>query len=180
MRACTGKFYNFENEDFLYEAPSYRHMLVRDQQPGDRVRFYQASASRRALPAIVLCAHDPRAQANFEHSDSDANMEIRNASNVAIYSYKCEGFWPACIDPTVCISPAAAHARCPQCFAPSRRARRYASQTRSAFIFVLSACALFSSEGVCGRPAARRCPTRTAASGSVTPTTWPSSPTAAT
>ena len=25
---ASGKFYNFENEDFLYEAPEYRHLLV--------------------------------------------------------------------------------------------------------------------------------------------------------
>ena len=28
-----GRFYNFENEDFLYEAPTYRHLLVEDSGP---------------------------------------------------------------------------------------------------------------------------------------------------
>eukprot|EP01046_Picozoa_sp_COSAG06_P105501 COSAG06_NODE_51741_length_310_cov_0.739336_1_plen_45_part_10 len=31
---------NFENQDFLYEAPGYRHMLVVGNRPTDRVRFY--------------------------------------------------------------------------------------------------------------------------------------------
>lgn len=27
---AAGHFYNFENEDFLYEAPEYRHLLIKD------------------------------------------------------------------------------------------------------------------------------------------------------
>ena len=64
--------YNFENEDFLYEAPQYRHLVVRDNLPTDSVRFYQA---------------------NFEHASSEANMEIANSHNVVIYSFKSEGEW---------------------------------------------------------------------------------------
>eukprot|EP01050_Picozoa_sp_SAG11_P018687 SAG11_NODE_2865_length_2891_cov_1.325931_2_plen_318_part_00 len=64
--------YNFENEDFLYEDPKYRHMVVRDNLPTDQVSFYQA---------------------NFEHASSEANMEIKNAHNVAIYAFKSEGEW---------------------------------------------------------------------------------------
>ena len=64
--------YNFENEDFLYEDPKYRHIAVRDNRPTDKVSFYQA---------------------NFEHASSEANMEIVNAHNVAIYSFKSEGEW---------------------------------------------------------------------------------------
>ena len=62
---------NFENEDFLYEAPGYRHMLVVGNRPTDRVRFYQA---------------------NFEHASSEANMEVRDAHNVEIfvsYTFMC-------------------------------------------------------------------------------------------
>jgi hypothetical protein len=31
------KAYNFENEDFLYEAPDYRHLLVADNKHSDAV-----------------------------------------------------------------------------------------------------------------------------------------------
>ena len=65
---------NFENEDFLYEAPGYRHMLVVGNRPTDRVRFYQA---------------------NFEHASSEANMEVRDAHNVEIfvsYTFMCLSF----------------------------------------------------------------------------------------
>eukprot|EP00931_Biecheleriopsis_adriatica_P004519 TRINITY_DN106178_c0_g1_i1.p1 TRINITY_DN106178_c0_g1~~TRINITY_DN106178_c0_g1_i1.p1 ORF type:complete len:779 (-),score=109.52 TRINITY_DN106178_c0_g1_i1:75-2411(-) len=65
----SGQFYNCENEDFLYEAPSYRHMLVTGNRPDDRVEFYQA---------------------NFEHASSDANMQVLNAYNVHLYSFKTE------------------------------------------------------------------------------------------
>ena len=47
-------------------------MVVRDNRPTDSVRFYQA---------------------NFEHASSEANMEIVNAHNVEIYSFKSEGEW---------------------------------------------------------------------------------------
>jgi hypothetical protein len=75
LNVITGSMmaYNFENEDFLYEAPEYRHMLVADTQTTDRVHFYQA---------------------NFEHSMSEANMEVRDSRGaVRIYSYKSEGEW---------------------------------------------------------------------------------------
>ena len=65
----SGKFYNAENEDFLYEAPSYRHMLVARNAPSDRVHFYQG---------------------NFEHASSATNMEVLNAHNVHLYSFKTE------------------------------------------------------------------------------------------
>jgi hypothetical protein len=35
---AAGHFYNFENEDFLYEAPEYRHLLVRNTS--GPLRFY--------------------------------------------------------------------------------------------------------------------------------------------
>jgi hypothetical protein len=65
----SGQFFNCENEDFLYEAPSYRHMLVANNTPSDRVEFYQA---------------------NFEHASSEANMQVLNAHNVHLYSFKTE------------------------------------------------------------------------------------------
>jgi hypothetical protein len=65
----SGQFYNCENEDFLYEAPSYRHMLVAGNRPSDRVEFYQA---------------------NFEHASSETNMQVLNAHNVHLYSFKTE------------------------------------------------------------------------------------------
>ena len=80
--------YNYENEDFLYEAPGYRHMLVEGNRPTDSVRFYQA---------------------NFEHASSEANMEVRDAFNVDIYSFKSEGEWSDLIahggrhSPCVCV-----------------------------------------------------------------------------
>lgn len=64
--------YNYENEDFLYEHPKYRHMSVRGNRPSDRVTFYQA---------------------NFEHASSEANMEVVDAHNVIVYSLKSEGEW---------------------------------------------------------------------------------------
>lgn len=60
---------NCENEDFLYEAPSYRHMLVTNNTPSDRVDFYQA---------------------NFEHASGETNMEVLRAYNVNLYSFKTE------------------------------------------------------------------------------------------
>jgi hypothetical protein len=77
-----------ENEDFLYEGPRYRHMLVDANRPSDGVWFYQA---------------------NFEHASSEANMEIRHAFNVKIYSFKSEGEWRDLIShggqhsPCVCV-----------------------------------------------------------------------------
>jgi hypothetical protein len=35
---AAGHFYNFENEDFLYEAPQYRHLLVKNTS--GPLRFY--------------------------------------------------------------------------------------------------------------------------------------------
>lgn len=66
----AGRFYNFENEDFLYEAPSYRHLLVRDT-PGP-VYMYNF---------------------NFEHASSEANAEFFNSSNIHVFSLKSEGEW---------------------------------------------------------------------------------------
>ena len=64
--------YNFENEDFLYETPQYKHLFVHGNHPTDSVVFYQA---------------------NFEHSTGVADMEIRDAWNVCIFSFKTEGGW---------------------------------------------------------------------------------------
>ena len=74
LNVITGSImaYNFENEDFLYESPEYRHMLVTNNRPTDNVVFYQA---------------------NFEHATSVSDFEIRNAHNVAVYSFKTEGGW---------------------------------------------------------------------------------------
>eukprot|EP01052_Picozoa_sp_SAG31_P035924 SAG31_NODE_4403_length_3266_cov_1.232397_2_plen_737_part_01 len=74
LNVITGSImaYNFENEAFLYELPEYRHMLVTDNRPTDTVAFYQA---------------------NFEHATSASNFEVRNAHNVAVYSFKTEGGW---------------------------------------------------------------------------------------
>eukprot|EP00747_Dinoflagellata_sp_TGD_P010525 gnl/TRDRNA2_/TRDRNA2_119907_c2_seq1.p1 gnl/TRDRNA2_/TRDRNA2_119907_c2~~gnl/TRDRNA2_/TRDRNA2_119907_c2_seq1.p1 ORF type:complete len:564 (+),score=46.97 gnl/TRDRNA2_/TRDRNA2_119907_c2_seq1:1-1692(+) len=74
LNVITGSImaYNFENEDFYYETPPYRHMLVRGNLPSDNVAFYQA---------------------NFEHANSEANMEIADAHNVVVYSFKTEGEW---------------------------------------------------------------------------------------
>ena len=46
---AAGHFYNFENEDFLYEAPLYRHLLVQDTV--GPLRFYNmyCAASARAI-----------------------------------------------------------------------------------------------------------------------------------
>jgi len=67
---AAGKFFNLENEDFLYEAPSYRHMLV--QHTRGPLRFYNL---------------------NFEHATSEANAELVNVSHAYIYSFKTEGAW---------------------------------------------------------------------------------------
>ena len=66
---ASGKFYNFENEDFLYEAPSYRHLLV---QHGESLKFYNL---------------------NMEHSQSEANAEFDMCNDIRIYSLKSEGEW---------------------------------------------------------------------------------------
>ena len=66
---ASGKFYNFENEDFLYEAPEYRHLLV---EHGNELKFYNL---------------------NMEHSSSEANAEFRSSKDVNIYSLKSEGEW---------------------------------------------------------------------------------------
>ena len=72
----SGRMWNFENEDFLYEGPAYRHMLVVNSA-SDMLRFYQL---------------------NLEHAGSEANCELRGAHNVHIYSFKSEGYWPNCLD----------------------------------------------------------------------------------
>mmetsp|Transcript_45621 Transcript_45621/g.130178 ORF Transcript_45621/g.130178 Transcript_45621/m.130178 type:complete len:771 (-) Transcript_45621:99-2411(-) len=66
----AGKFYNFENEDFLYEAKDYRHLLIRDTT--GPLRLYNM---------------------NFEHASSEANAEFRNASDIYVFSLKSEGEW---------------------------------------------------------------------------------------
>ena len=47
-----------ENEDFLYEAPSYRHMLVANNTPGDLVEFYQV----RKVPLFFFSTFSFRRQ----------------------------------------------------------------------------------------------------------------------
>ena len=63
-----GKFYNLENEDWLHESPSYRHLLVTNSSGG--LRFYQL---------------------NTEHTRGNANTEIANSANVEIFGMKSEG-----------------------------------------------------------------------------------------
>lgn len=65
----SGQFWNWENEDFLYEGFTYRHMLVANNTERDRVQFYQT---------------------NFEHADGAANMQVDRAHNVHMYSFKSE------------------------------------------------------------------------------------------
>ena len=64
-----GKFYNFYQENWDYQGPHYRHLLVNGTD--QRLFFYHA---------------------NLEHSQGEANMEIRDATAaVRIYGYKGEG-----------------------------------------------------------------------------------------
>lgn len=43
---AAGHFYNFENEDFLYEAPEYRHLLVKNTSgPLHFYNMYGAAAA---------------------------------------------------------------------------------------------------------------------------------------
>lgn len=70
LEGAAGQFYNLENEDFLYEAPGYRHLAVRRTQ--GPLRFYSL---------------------NMEHATSEANMELVGANDVDIYSFKTEGAW---------------------------------------------------------------------------------------
>ena len=65
----SGQFWNWENEDFLYEALRYRHMLVANNTERDSVQFYQT---------------------NFEHAEGAANMQVDRAHNVHMYSFKSE------------------------------------------------------------------------------------------
>ena len=67
---AAGRFYNLENEDFLYESPTYRHLLVRDT--AGPLRFYSL---------------------NMEHATSEANAELTNVSFVHIFAFKTEGAW---------------------------------------------------------------------------------------
>lgn len=68
-----GNWYNFYQESpFLTNAPSYRHMLI--EGTTEPLRFYQF---------------------NPEHAKSEANSEIRNARNVAIYGMKSESNYVA-------------------------------------------------------------------------------------
>eukprot|EP00117_Sycon_ciliatum_P038832 scpid44997/ scgid1637/ len=63
-----GKFYTLECEDWKNQAPSYRHLLVKDSTAG--LDFYQL---------------------NTEHGRGDANTEVRNSSNVRVFGLKSEG-----------------------------------------------------------------------------------------
>ena len=65
----SGRFSNVENEDFLYEAPSYRHLHLKDAHD---IHFYQL---------------------NLEHASSEANLEITNSHGVHIYGFKTEPSW---------------------------------------------------------------------------------------
>lgn len=62
-----GRFYTLEDEDYQFQAPSYRHVLVLNSTSG--LNFYQL---------------------NTEHSRGDANTEIRQSQNVRIFGFKSE------------------------------------------------------------------------------------------
>ena len=47
---AAGKFFNLENEDFLYQAPSYRHMLV--QHTRGPLRFYNLVRAPSVAPPL--------------------------------------------------------------------------------------------------------------------------------
>lgn len=66
-----GKWYNFHGTGYTRQTAKYRHLLVEDTH--EPLRIYQC---------------------NPEHARSDANMEIRNSSNVAIFGLKSEGNYP--------------------------------------------------------------------------------------
>jgi hypothetical protein len=76
-----GSYYSYaSDEDLLYTAHTYRHVLISDltgvASPAARLRFYFA---------------------NIEHSMAEANVEIRNSSFVDFYSTKGEGSVPIMI-----------------------------------------------------------------------------------
>lgn len=62
-----GSFYQFYTEDFKYQLPNYRQLLVNHSSSG--LRFYQL---------------------NPEHGTGDAQMEILSSANVSIFSLKSE------------------------------------------------------------------------------------------
>jgi hypothetical protein len=65
----AGNFYVFHSEDCCHVSASYRHLLVTGAGPN---RFYHL---------------------NTEHAIADANTEIRGATDVQIYGFKCEGWF---------------------------------------------------------------------------------------
>eukprot|EP01052_Picozoa_sp_SAG31_P030712 SAG31_NODE_3174_length_4587_cov_7.232843_2_plen_1013_part_00 len=75
----TGSFVNYvSDEDILMtDHVFYRHLLAKNlgshSNPADRLRFYEL---------------------NLEHGQSQANMEVNNASHVDIYGVKLEGSTP--------------------------------------------------------------------------------------
>ncbi len=67
-----GRWYNYYDETWNREyMPAYRHLLIEDTH--EPLRIYQC---------------------NPEHARCEANMEIRNASNVTLYGVKGEGNYP--------------------------------------------------------------------------------------
>ena len=66
-----GKWYDFNQTDANYMAPSYRHVLVRDTS--QQLSFYQFNA---------------------EHALGEANAEVRNARNVRFFGVKGESNYP--------------------------------------------------------------------------------------
>ena len=65
--AGSGKFFVVHHEDGYFESAGYRHLLITGDGGGDRRVFYHL---------------------NPEHAQSDANMEVRDASAVDIYGLK--------------------------------------------------------------------------------------------
>jgi hypothetical protein len=49
---AAGRFYNLENEDFLYEAPQYRHLLLANTI--GPVRFYNMCAAATTLEPLYI------------------------------------------------------------------------------------------------------------------------------
>ena len=67
-----GNVYNFYQETPFGQGPGYRHLSVSDTN-GLPIRLYAV---------------------NPEHAPTNANMEIRNASNLFVYGLKSEGNYP--------------------------------------------------------------------------------------
>ena len=75
--------YNFENEDFLYEAPKYRHMLVQNNRPTDRVTFYQAGQSQTINMLLFTPSSLPSSSTHMERHGKEGMQGINAPSSCA-------------------------------------------------------------------------------------------------